>query len=296
MLSCSMDRAAIWRRPLGHRRAVGDRDLVRRQHRRLRRDPLARDACGERLSPGLFPRRAYRRTADPAGRARRARQDARLMGRRHGAPAIHAVEFPDPRRRFRRQRPQGHLEQRPRRARLHCQLSHALGLEARIGLGLRSRHSEAVRLSPQPRDVRRMARARPDARRRQAAAGCRRRHPAVSQRRCGTRIPRRRELFRHQALQQLRRVCARRRSSGRSRARVRPDPNGVAQRRPPALAQRAHRLAAQACRAGPCGERLRGPDRFRPARRDPQGAGQTWRGAGRASDAAAPRKVKIAAP
>ena len=45
------------------------------------------------VSPGLFSRRVARRAEDPSGRPHRAREDDRLMGRRDGPAAIHAVEF-----------------------------------------------------------------------------------------------------------------------------------------------------------------------------------------------------------
>ena len=80
----------IWRRALGADRALGHGDRLRRREGSLGRVPFARDARLREISPSLFPQRTVRGDAHHAEQPVSAREDGELMGRRHGADAVHA--------------------------------------------------------------------------------------------------------------------------------------------------------------------------------------------------------------
>ena len=128
-----------------------------------------------------------------------ARKISRLMGRRDGPAAIHAVEFLRICRGFFRRRQARHLEQRAGRPGLDGKLSEEGRLDARIAVGFEvivpegSTRCAAAALSL---NGRRWA----SAGRRRRAAGRRRCHPVLSKRRGGTGVSRHAQFQCHQAL------------------------------------------------------------------------------------------------
>ena len=123
--------AAVRRRDLGHG------EPLRPDHRPHAGVPGAGHA-GVGAAPGVvLPRRAVRRALDGVARLHRCAVDDRLVGRRHGPDAVHAVQLSQIRRGLRRQRPARHLAHHRRRARVDCQLSQGLRLGRRRDVGPR---------------------------------------------------------------------------------------------------------------------------------------------------------------
>ena len=107
------------------------------------------------VDPGLYrlPRRflqggAAHRAPDPGRGAYRPRQDAGLLGRRHGPDPVHALELHEIRRRRQPRRGAGHLVVGARRHGLDRQLPAPARLAAGPALGLRGDAAEGLRLPP----------------------------------------------------------------------------------------------------------------------------------------------------
>ena len=96
------------------------------------------DAGLRRPPPGLFQGRIPHRAGNPQSRRSATRTDARLLGRRVRADAVHADSLQALRRRCRRRRPPRRRRQRRRPDRLHRQQSQEGRLAGRPDLGLRS--------------------------------------------------------------------------------------------------------------------------------------------------------------
>ena len=137
---CEVRRGA--ERPAG---AVGCRVQLRAVLRCPARHCDARDAGLRRASWGLLPRRTARRARHPRPRGHRACADARLVGRRHGAAAVHAVQLPEVRGGPGRGRQAGHLGHPGRRVRLHRELPRPAGVATGRTLGPRGRRERESR-------------------------------------------------------------------------------------------------------------------------------------------------------
>ncbi len=91
-------------------RSLGNGIRFRRRKRSLGCVPLARDTWLREISRSLFPHRIARGDANHAGQPASAREDGELLGRRHGADPIHAVELRRLCHRFLRGRARRYLE------------------------------------------------------------------------------------------------------------------------------------------------------------------------------------------
>ena len=151
---------------LGHRIQLLDADG------RPQRAAIDRDARLHRPPPGLFQGRVPLRAGNPQSRRSAARADARLLGRRVRADAVHADRVQALRGRCRRRRPPRRRRQSRRPDRLHRQQSEEGRLADRPDLGLRGRAAEGFQFHAggprQGDDDRAMAAAGRHARRRQA--------------------------------------------------------------------------------------------------------------------------------
>ena len=139
---------------------------------RPQRAAIDRDAGLHRPPPGLFQGRIPHRAGNPQPRRSAARADARLLGRRVRADAVHADRVQALRRRRRWRRPPRRRRQRRRPDRLHRQQPQEGRLADRPDLGLRGRAAAGLQLHAggprQGDDDRAMGAAGPQARRRQA--------------------------------------------------------------------------------------------------------------------------------
>ena len=123
--------------PPGRARHLGARDRLRRAPLAALRHPGAGHPGLARPAQGDVPQRADLRPQDAAGRRAHARDHERVVGRRHGPHAVHAVGVLHAGLRPRRRRPQGHLGLGAGRAGLRRQPAARQGLGGRATLGLR---------------------------------------------------------------------------------------------------------------------------------------------------------------
>ena len=128
---------SLWRRPLHHRVDLGHRVELLDADGRPQRGAIDRDAGLRRPPPGLFQGRIPHRAGNPQPRRSASRADARLLGRRVRADAVHADRLQALRRGRRRRRPPRRRRQPRRPDRLDRQQPQEGRLAGRPELGLR---------------------------------------------------------------------------------------------------------------------------------------------------------------
>ena len=116
--------------PFDRGRAVGHREQLRQEPRRLRGDRGAGDPGLQQLPRPVLPPAAHGGAEDPGPGARLLREHEGLVGRRDGAVPVHPDELPRLCRGRRWRWPHGHLDQQGRRLRLGLQLPAARRLAA----------------------------------------------------------------------------------------------------------------------------------------------------------------------
>ena len=175
------DGKGLRRRPLHHRRDLGHRVQLLDADGRPQRAAIDRDARLHRPPPGLFQGRVSLRAGNPQSRRSAARADARLLGRRVRADAIHADRVQALCGRCRRRRPPRRRRRSRRPDRLDRQQSEEGRLAGRPDLGLRGRGAPGLQLhAGRPRqgdDDGAMGAARPQARRPTSPSRIRPRRP-----------------------------------------------------------------------------------------------------------------------
>ena len=127
----------------GHGRDLGHRVELRHVHRHPTDDRRPRDTRLRSPPSDALSQRALRRAHHPRSGPRPGRQPQRLVGRRDGPAAVHAVELPPARHRLRRRRPYRHLDDRSRRVRFDGELPARRGLGQGRTLGPRGAESPA---------------------------------------------------------------------------------------------------------------------------------------------------------
>ena len=171
MASTATSIASIWGIESNYSTQMGDRNVR----------AIDRDAGLRRPPPGLFQGRVPHRAGNPQPRRSASRTDARLLGRRVRADAVHADRLQALCRRRRRRRPPRRRRQPRRPDRLHRQQPQEGRLADRPELGLRGGAAAGLQLHAggqgQGDDDRAVAAAGPQARRRQAVPGSRPRRP-----------------------------------------------------------------------------------------------------------------------
>ena len=116
-------------------RAVGHREQLRQEPRRLRGHRCAGDPGLQQLPRPVLPPAADRGAEDPGPGPCLLRRHEGLVGGRDGPVPVHPDQLPRLCRRRRRRWPHGHLDQQGRRLRLDHELPAARRLEARPGVG-----------------------------------------------------------------------------------------------------------------------------------------------------------------
>ena len=124
--------ARVRRAAAVHRGLLGRRDQLRQLHGRLLSvvRSVATLACMTKRT-AFFSNETVQALRILANNHMTTRADARLVGRRHGQHAVHALDLHEVGGRSRRQRPHRHLEQPARRLRLGGQLPARHRLQAR---------------------------------------------------------------------------------------------------------------------------------------------------------------------